>query len=526
MARKNKTPLNKKSVFKREICPEGTRWDPFTNQCVLDTSSPEDDPNYESSSLVEVPDLSDDDIKKYGDIWITLSDPEKEAMAKKYGKTKEEVDEMLDQYNQSSSTNTQDDNSSQGTTDGTVSSTLGGDVLGSDDPLNTDDDLNIDDDLGGGTDKKSTSTEDIFDDSFMFKTDIALGAGANLMGPKTVNQKAVNDYLAQIEKPASGSVYDKLAARYRSQGEGAVLRTQKNLENLFQPTITLIKEREALAKSRFTLMKNQMPEFDESTIFGDLSGNPMPILDHVQGISGSVKEDLRMLSRLNPDDERYDEIRKRVEKNQDTIVNFDKINQQLLKIRNAGTDESQWSNGMDDTTKAMWRDIYLSNGKNIKLVDGKLVWTDTKGAASYDFGDYKSSGYYFPGATGNSEMFMDLDPDYQTNEELSESNGGVALGLLHHISVVDGVKNKSDLEDDYSSHNVEEIQMMLNNLGYTDDKGKVLEEDGDWGPKSQQAYNKYLKGKDEREKHFLMNIYLKKIKRNIEKLQALVIQRL
>ena len=494
MARKNKTPLNKKSVFKREICPEGTRWDPFTNQCVLDTSSPEDDPNYESSSLVEVPDLSDDDIKKYGDIWITLSDPEKEAMAEKYGKTKEEVDEMLDQYNQSSSTNTQDDNSSQETTD---------DNLNIDDDLNTGDDLNIDDDLGGGTDKKSTSTEDIFDDSFMFKTDIALGAGANLMGPKTVNQKAVNDYLAQIEKPASGSVYDKLAARYRSQGEGAVLRTQKNLENLFQPTITLIKEREALAKSRFTLMKNQMPEFDESTIFGDLSGNPMPILDHVQGISGSVKEDLRMLSRLNPDDERYDEIRKRVEKNQDTIVNFDKINQQLLKIRNAGTDESQWSNGMDDTTKAMWRDIYLSNGKNIKLVDGKLVWTDTKGAASYDFGDYKSSGYYFPGATGNSEMFMDLDPDYQTNEELSESNGGVALGLLHHISVVDGVKNKSDLEDDYSSHNVEEIQMMLNNLGYTDDKGKVLEEDGDWGPKSQQAYNKYLKGRDEREKAFL-----------------------
>ena len=32
-------------------------------------------------------------------------------------------------------------------------------------------------------------------------------------------------------------------------------------------------------------------------------------------------------------------------------------------MRNAGTDESQWSKGMDETTANMWRDIYTSNGK-------------------------------------------------------------------------------------------------------------------------------------------------------------------
>ena len=76
------------------------------------------------------------------------------------------------------------------------------------------------------------------------------------------------------------------------------------------PTINLIQEREAAAQARFTLLKDKMPEFDDSTIFGAQSGNEMPIADEVKNISTSVKEDLRMLSRLNPADERYDEIKK------------------------------------------------------------------------------------------------------------------------------------------------------------------------------------------------------------------------
>ena len=59
-------------------------------------------------------------------------------------------------------------------------------------------------------------------------------------------------------------------------------------------------------------------------------------------------------------------------------------------MRNAGTDESQWSKGMDETTANMWRDIYTSNGKNIKIVDGKLIWTSTGVNIGYDIsGDTK-----------------------------------------------------------------------------------------------------------------------------------------
>ena len=178
--------------------------------------------------------------------------------------------------------------------------------------------------------EKTTDKEDLLEDldtSFdaQFDTDKALGLGMNTVQPKKIDNTAIDTQISQIEKPSGGSVYDKMAARYRSQGEAKVLRTQKNLTNLFSPTINLIKEREAAAESRFTLLKDKMPEFDDSTIFGNQSGNEMPIKDYVMGISKSVKEDLRMLSRLNINDERYDEVKKRVEKNQDAIVNFDEI---------------------------------------------------------------------------------------------------------------------------------------------------------------------------------------------------------
>tara|TARA_R100000951_G_scaffold109067_1_gene105792 strand:- start:2607 stop:4877 length:2271 start_codon:yes stop_codon:yes gene_type:complete len=299
------------------------------------------------------------------------------------------------------------------------------------------------------TDDLSIDTTDIFDDSATFKIDKGLGIAAGTKSGKPIDNKAIDDYLSKIEKPTGKSVYDKMAARYRSQGEGAVLRTQKNLANLFSPTINLIQEREAAAQARFTLLKDKMPEFDDSTIFGAQSGNEMPIVDEIKGVSASVKEDLRMLSRLNPADERYDEIKKRVQKNQDSIVNFDKINKQLLKMRNAGTDESQWSKGMDETTANMWRDIYTSNGKNIKVVDGKLIWTDTKGTKS--------------------------------KEILNKSE---ALNNIESTTV--DPKSMSEKQIEKVQKNLIELGFELPNFGA----------DGKWGDETQAAYDDYLKDKE------------------------------
>lgn len=299
------------------------------------------------------------------------------------------------------------------------------------------------------TDDLSIDTTDIFDDSATFKIDKGLGIAAGMKSGKPIDNKAIDDYLSKIEKPTGKSVYDKMAARYRSQGEGAVLRTQKNLTNLFSPTINLIQEREAAAQARFTLLKDKMPEFDDSTIFGAQSGNEMPIVDEIKGVSASVKEDLRMLSRLNPADERYDEIKKRVQKNQDSIVNFDKINKQLLKMRNAGTDESQWSKGMDETTANMWRDIYTSNGKNIKVVDGKLIWTDTKGTKS--------------------------------KEILNKSE---ALNNIESTTV--DPKSMSEKQIEKVQKNLIELGFELPNFGA----------DGKWGDETQAAYDDYLKDKE------------------------------
>lgn len=290
------------------------------------------------------------------------------------------------------------------------------------------------------TDKNKTTGLD------QFSLDKVKGFEMGTIKSKTVDQSATDEYLSQIEKPSGGSVYDKMAARYRSQGEGDVLRTQKNLNNLFLPTINLIKEREAAAEARFTLLKDKMPEFDDSTIFGNQSGNEMPIKDYVMGISKSVKEDLRMLSRLNVNDERYDEVKKRVEKNQEAIVNFDEINKKLLEIRNSQDgreDHTQWSKGMDQTTIDMWRDIYASKGENIKIVDGKLIWTSTGG---------------------------------KSEEIKTKSN---ALSSLSSIT-----ETPTDKED------VKKLQKNLVDLGYD------ISVDGVYGPKTKAAYKKFLNDKE------------------------------
>ena len=315
--------------------------------------------------------------------------------------------------------------------------------------------------------------EKIFDiqQKATFATDQALGVGAGSLTGKKVDNKAIDEYINKLEKPTGQDVYSKQAAMFRAQGEGALLRTQKDLANLFLPTLDLIKKREAAAMARFTLLKNRMPEFDDTTIFGDQSDNPMPIADEIKNISTNTREDLRQLSRLNPMDERYDEIKKRVEKNQKVLVEFDAVNQKLLEIRNSGTDESQWSRGVDATTANMWRDIYTSNGKNIKIVGDKLVWTDERGTTKYKF-----------------------DTSVEKNRNLSTD--------LSQMSSFDAQIKNGDFETNKQAK-TQTLQTTLNNLGITDDSGNALEVDGVFGPKTQQAYDKYLKQKDSLETTYL-----------------------
>ena len=331
-----------------------------------------------------------------------------------------------------------------------------------------------------------------------FAADQALGVGAGALTGKKVDNSVINEYIAEIEKPAGTDVYSKQAAMYRARGEGDFLRTQKNLANLFLPTLDLIKKREAAAMARFTLLKNRMPEFDDTTIFGDQSGNPMPIADEIKNISSTTKEDLRQLSRLNPMDERYDEIKKRVEKNQKVLVSFDNVNQKLLEIRNAGTDESQWSRGMDETTANMWRDIYTSNGKNIKIVGDKLVWTDTKGTTktTYNIPDDNTTGgdEVYDDATFN--VLYKSRGDDPNSEQYKRS---IALSNLHWFSEQIEHQGK-ELND---SKQAKKVQNALNALGFTDDDGNALEVDGKFGPKSKQAYKKYLAQKGDLNKQHL-----------------------
>ena len=321
------------------------------------------------------------------------------------------------------------------------------------------------------TNKDNIDVNDPFSDKSMFAVD------------KGIDTTDIDKAISGLEKPASGSVYDKLAARYRSQGAGAVLRTQKNLANLFLPTVNLIQEREADALARYTLFKQGLEDFDDSTIFGQADGSEMPIVDEIKSLANMTKEDMRELSRLKPADERYDVLAKKIQKNNEAIANFDDINQKLLEIRNAqdGSDDaSQWSKGMTQTERDMWMDIYTGKGNNIKIQDGKLVWTNTKTTTSYEFegGNFEDDKYKALGGTRTDLGYLAYWTRGEDGNQLTFKNG-----------------QKGD--------NIKTVQEGLIKGGFTDADGNELEADGEWGPKSQAAYDKYLAQKDELETAWL-----------------------
>jgi len=170
-------------------------------------------------------------------------------------------------------------------------------------------------------------------------------------------------------------------------------------------------------------------------------------------------------------------LAKKIQKNNEAIANFDDINQKLLEIRNAqdGSDDaSQWSKGMTQTERDMWMDIYTGKGNNIKIQDGKLVWTDTRGETKYNF----------EGGTYDDDKY--------------EALKGSTLGELAFWSR-GGEGEQYTFRKGEKGSTVDNVQKYLNEGGFTDADGNKLKEDGVWGPKSQAAYDKYLAKKDELE---------------------------
>ena len=92
--------------------------------------------------------------------------------------------------------------------------------------------------------------ESTFDYKSIFGRDKMLGTAAGIKTPKIPSTAAVDEYLKGIETPEGKDVYSKLAAMYRSKGEGRLIRTQKNLSSLLAPTLDLLKERESAARRK------------------------------------------------------------------------------------------------------------------------------------------------------------------------------------------------------------------------------------------------------------------------------------
>ena len=198
-----------------------------------------------------------------------------------------------------------------------------------------------------------------------------------LSGFSMENVSGINQRLQDIESQATSDVYSKQAKRYESQGEGAVLRTQRNIANLFGPAFNLYNERKAIAEETFVTNLENSPEVDDTKIFGDQTNTPMPITEEVMGLSKTIREDLRMLSNLNRADERYEPLRKKIEKNQGVIVKFNEVNEKLYSIRNSEPVKFRdWTDGMKAENVRMWNDIYNSNGGNIKIIDGVPTYVD------------------------------------------------------------------------------------------------------------------------------------------------------
>ena len=275
----------------------------------------------------------------------------------------------------------------------------------------------------------------------MFKSNLS-----TMTTPK-VDTSAVDEQIKNLSTPASGSVYDKQAALYRMEGSGRVLETQKNIALALAPALELYKTRKAASDAEFQMRTENMPDYDDTNIFGEINGTTIPLSDEIKNVSNLLKEDYRLISNLNPNDPRYEEARKRIEQSEKIIVNYDAVNKKLFDIRNGRDRETgdaitqipldEWSDGMELYERQMWQDIYSGVGTNIKNIDGNLFWVDPK--------DSKNK----------------IDLRYIGNSP-TQINGVAVNAHVTHRGVVADYISKNGILDDYLY--TANVEASLNNL--------------------------------------------------------------
>ena len=275
----------------------------------------------------------------------------------------------------------------------------------------------------------------------MFKSNLA-----SMTTPK-VDTTAVDEQIRKLSTPKDSSVDEKLAALYRRQGSGRVLEIQKNIALATAPAFELYKTRKAASDAEFQERTKNMPDYDDTNIFGEANGTQIPLSDNIKNISNLLKEDYRLISNLNINDPRYEEARKRIEQNEKIIVNYDAVNKKLFDIRNGRDRDTgeviaqvpleEFDEGMEKHEAQMWKDIYAGDGSNIKNIDGNLFWVDPT----------------------NSENKIDLR--YISNSP-TQINGVAVNAYVKHRGIEAEYINNGGLLDDYSYTSI--IEGSLNNL--------------------------------------------------------------
>ena len=278
----------------------------------------------------------------------------------------------------------------------------------------------------------------------MFKSNLD-----SMTTPK-VDTTAVDEQIKKLSTPKGSSVDEKLAALYRRQGSGRVLEIQKNIALAAGPVFELYKTRKAASDAEFQERIKNMPDYDDTNIFGEANGTQIPLADNIKNISNLLKEDYRLISNLNINDPRYEETRKRIEENQKLIVNYDAVNKKLFDIRNGRDRDTgeviqqipleEFSDGMPIHEAQMWKDIYSGNGSNIKNINGNLFWVD-------------------PTDPENKDKHIDLR--YISNSP-TQINGVAVNAYVKHKGTEAEYINNAGILDNYSYTAI--IEGSLNNL--------------------------------------------------------------
>ena len=335
--------------------------------------------------------------------------------------------------------------------------------------------------------------------------------------------------LAGLYKETGSNIVEKQAAIYKREGMGKMLQRQQNLGNIFDDVIDLWEMKKVNEINKYNKDVLAQPKFDNSDIFGNID-----FTTEITNINTKCESIISQLSKMNGNEEGYKELRNELESLQSQIISYNDVNQKLLTIRNLEKRglRNEWSANMSDDQIAMWEDIMKSNGENIKIVDGKVIWTNPgiQGIlGTNDLGDafLNQSGWskttnilqsirdgYITDANGNQ---IEISTDFsEENEKIMNLLTGTVNGVysplqlleeITNMSKMSGVEGAPDIEkikehyeiEDYEHEDyIENLQNALIALG--PEYEKLLGEngaDGKWGPDTEKAFKLYLENRDE-----------------------------